>query len=67
MESKKIIVYTGSFNPVTKAHALVMKCAIDSVGADKGLFVITPHKYLSHKMYFKTKPHLFCQNKHVKN
>ena len=52
----KIIVYTGSFNPVTKAHLLVMKSAIECIGADKGMFFITPGKYLTRKMIFKTTP-----------
>lgn len=55
MEAKNIIIYTGSFNPVTKGHLMTMNKAIEAIDADKGLFVITPHKYLCYKMYFKSK------------
>lgn len=47
---EKVIIYTGSFNPITKGHALVMKCAIEAVNADRGLFYITHNDYLSRKM-----------------
>ena len=52
---EKVIIYTGSFNPITKGHALVMKSAIAAVNADRGLFYITHNDYLSRKMYFKVK------------
>ena len=43
----KIIIYAGSFNPVTKGHLLTMNAAIDKVNADKGLFFITHNDYLT--------------------
>lgn len=49
----KIIIYAGSFNPVTKGHLLTMNAAIDKVNADKGLFFITHNDYLTRKMIFK--------------
>ena len=51
----KIIVYTGSFNPLTKGHVLTMESAINAIDADKGMFVMTPGKYLNRKMYIKNK------------
>lgn len=51
----KIIVYTGSFNPITNGHVFAMKAAIDAVNADKGLFVMVHEKYLIKKMYLKNK------------
>lgn len=51
----KIIVYTGSFNPITNGHLLTMNTAIDAVSADKGLFVMVHEKYLIRKMYCKNK------------
>ena len=52
---EKIIIYTGSFNPVTKGHLLTMKAALDRVDADKGMFFITHKDYLTRKMIFKVK------------
>ena len=49
----KIVVYTGSFNPITRGHRCVMECAMETVGADKGLFVITAESYLRKKMLVK--------------
>ena len=51
----KIIVYTGSFNPITNGHILTMKSAIDEVNADLGMFVMVHEKYLIRKMYLKNK------------
>ncbi len=46
----RIVVMGGSFNPPTIAHEAVMKAAIDSIGAYKGIFVPAPHKYVQRKM-----------------
>lgn len=54
--NNKIVVYTGSFNPLTKGHLLVMEAAMKEVNADNGIFFITPNKYLTRKMIFKTNP-----------
>ena len=45
----KITVLFGSFNPLTNAHVEAMKTAVNSIGADKGLFVATNGKYLRKK------------------
>ena len=51
---KKIILYPGAFNPVTKGHRMVMESAINSIDADMGLFFITPNDALMRKMVFKS-------------
>ena len=55
MEQEKIVIYTGSFNPVTKGHMLVLECAMEKVNADKGMFIITPNNALTRKMMSKYK------------
>ena len=45
----KIVVLTGSFNPVTKAHFEVLSKAVEYLNADKGLFVATNDQYLTKK------------------
>jgi nicotinate (nicotinamide) nucleotide adenylyltransferase len=52
---EKIIIYAGSFNPVTKGHLLTIKAAIEKVNADKGMFFITHNDYLTRKMIFRVK------------
>ena len=47
--SKKIVVLTGSFNPITKAHRLILENAINKVNADLGLLVIVSDAYLNIK------------------
>lgn len=49
----KLVVYTGSFNPVTRGHVLVMEAAMNAVNADQGLFVVTADNYLKKKMILK--------------
>ncbi len=51
----KIVVYTGSFNPITKGHVMTMNAAIDAIKADQGMFVMVPGKYLNYKMRIKNK------------
>ena len=46
---QKIVVLTGSFNPVTKAHFQILSKAVEYLNADKGLFVATNEKYLIRK------------------
>ena len=46
---KNIVVLTGSFNPVTKAHRILLEKAIKKAGAEFGLFVITNDSYLTKK------------------
>ena len=46
---QKIVVLTGSFNPVTKAHFQILSKAVEYLHADKGLFVATNEKYLIRK------------------
>ena len=45
----KICVLFGSFNPLTHAHITALRSAVESIGADKGLFVATNGKYLKRK------------------
>lgn len=45
----KICVLFGSFNPLTNAHITALRTAVDSIGADKGLFVATNGRYLKRK------------------
>lgn len=45
----KIAVLFGSFNPMTNAHLVAMKTAVEALQADKGLFVATNGKYLRRK------------------
>ena len=49
MQNKKIVVLTGSFNPVTKAHFQILSKAVEYLHADKGLFVATNDQYLTKK------------------
>lgn len=51
----KIVVLTGSFNPVTKAHYKILSDAVEFVNADKGLFVATNNAYLTKKTMVKSK------------
>ena len=45
----KICVLFGSFNPLTNAHVMALKTAVEAIGADKGLFVATNGQYLKRK------------------
>jgi len=53
--NKKIVVLTGSFNPVTKAHFEILSKAVEYLHADKGLFVATNDKYLTRKTVVEAK------------
>nr|MCR4562599.1 hypothetical protein [Bacilli bacterium] len=44
---KRIVVLTGSFNPITKAHRLILENAVKKVEAEFGLFVIVSDDYLN--------------------
>ena len=46
----KIVVMGGSFNPPTIAHQRLLLGAVKELGADKGIFVPSPHIYVSIKM-----------------
>ena len=52
---KKIVVFTGSFNPVTRAHFGIISDAVSKFGADEGVFIATDNKYLTKKSLLKTK------------
>ena len=52
---KRIVVMTGSFNPLTKAHVDVLKQAVDAVDAEKGLFVTSSEVALIKKTVIKVK------------
>lgn len=47
---EKIIIFTGSFNPVTKAHLKSLQTAMSVINADKGIFVPVCDSYLKKKM-----------------
>lgn len=49
----KIVVLGGSFNPPTIGHYLLMKSAVKSVGADKGIFLPASQQYVRQKMISK--------------
>lgn len=49
----KIVLFTGSFNPITKAHRKLLEDAVESVNADKGLFICTNGDYLIQKIVVK--------------
>ncbi|MBQ8497884.1 MAG: nicotinate (nicotinamide) nucleotide adenylyltransferase [Clostridia bacterium] len=46
----KIVVMGGSFNPPTIAHLISLQTAMDSIGAEKGIFVPSSHAYVKRKM-----------------
>lgn len=46
----KIVVMGGSFNPPTIAHGKLMSAALDTLHAEKGLFVPVSYAYLKRKM-----------------
>lgn len=45
-----IIIMSGSFNPPTIAHHKTMLAAVDTLDADKGIYIPTPAKDLRYKM-----------------
>ena len=49
-EVKKIVVLGGSFNPPTLAHRRLLLCALDEIGAEKGIFVPSSDEYVKNKM-----------------
>lgn len=55
MQNKKIVVLTGSFNPVTKAHFQILSKAVEYLHADKGFFVATNDQYLTKKTVVEAK------------
>ena len=55
MENKRIVVLSGSFNPVTNAHVDVLSQAVAAVNAEKGLFVCTADANLIRKTVAKAK------------
>lgn len=48
--TKSIVVMSGSFNPPTIAHHKTMLAAVDTLGAEKGIYIPTPAKGLRYKM-----------------
>lgn len=52
---KKIVVITGSFNPVSKAHYKLLSDGVERVNADEGVFIATNDKYLAKKSLLKVK------------
>ena len=63
--NKKIVVLTGSFNPITKAHRMILENAINKIDADLGLFVMVSDDYLKNKIIIKKKekkPFILSEN-----
>ena len=50
---EKIVVLGGSFNPPTIGHYLILKSAMKSVDADKGIFLPASQQYVRQKMISK--------------
>lgn len=48
--SETIVVMGGSFNPPTIAHQRLLLAAVEALGADRGIFVPSPHAYVKVKM-----------------
>jgi nicotinic acid mononucleotide adenylyltransferase len=46
----KIVLLFGSFNPVTKAHVETLTKSMESIGADKGIFIPTSFEHIYSKM-----------------
>lgn len=42
MEKEKVIVFTGSFNPPTRAHIKALEEAMDRTDAVKGYLTLSP-------------------------
>ena len=57
----KIVTLFGSFNPLTNAHIQLLKDAVKSLNADKGLFVATNDKYLKKKAIKRNDPIFFSE------
>jgi len=53
--AKNIVILTGSFNPITKAHRLILETAVKKVDAELGLFVLTNDAYLTRKLIVDSK------------
>ena len=47
---EKYVVFTGSFNPPTKAHCFALKTAMEAVGAERGCFLPVCDACLEKKM-----------------
>lgn len=62
----KIVVMGGSFNPPTLAHGLLMKEAINALGADKGIFVPVSDAYLRRKMRRTHPPMIFSPEMRIR-
>lgn len=52
---KKLIAFTGSFNPVTIAHYRILSDAVERFDADEGIFIATDDRYLTRKVTLKGK------------
>lgn len=48
--NEQIIVMGGSFNPPTIAHQRLLLGAVNTLGADKGIFVPSSNAYVKTKM-----------------
>ncbi|MCH5187032.1 MAG: DUF1768 domain-containing protein [Oscillospiraceae bacterium] len=50
MNTKKIAVLGGSFNPPTIAHLKLLQSAMSAIDADKGIFLPAPDAYVRRKL-----------------
>ena len=66
MVIRKIVVMGGSFNPPTVAHYLLMKNAIDRLGAELGYFVPVSDAYLRRKMRHMHPPIVLTEEMRMK-
>lgn len=48
--AERIVVFGGCFNPPTLAHLRLLQSAVDTLGADKGIFVPASNRYVARKM-----------------
>lgn len=62
----KIVVTTGSYNPLTIAHVDLLKAAMRLVYADHGYFIITNKSYLRRKMMTSKHPSSFILSEEVR-
>ncbi|MCR5078751.1 MAG: nicotinate (nicotinamide) nucleotide adenylyltransferase [Bacilli bacterium] len=56
---KRIAVLSGSFNPPTLAHLLLMQHSLDMLDADKGIFLPASSEYVERKMSLKGEKPMF--------
>lgn len=66
MNTKRIIVMGGSFNPPTSAHYKLLLAAVDALDAGIGFFVPVSDAYLKRKMKFSHPPVMLSEEMRAK-